>query len=85
MATLTAGERRACWGGCMEEWSRRRVAIALAKGDLLAAVNAIDDWISDNTVSFNQALPLAARQALTPAQKAELFMFVLRSRFVNGT
>lgn len=50
--------------------------------DLLAAVNATDDWIVANSASFNAALPQPARGVLTARQKAWLFSLVLRRRWL---
>lgn len=56
-------------------------AIAVNKAELRAAVNAADQWVSDNAASFNAALPAAARNGLTAAQKAWLLSGVLAHRF----
>lgn len=53
----------------------------ITKADLLAAVNATDDWVEANQVSFNTALPQPFRGAASPQQKAALLAFVLRRRF----
>lgn len=65
----------------MRQASDRRDARLLAKPDLLAAVQAADGWANANAASFNAALPLPARTALTGRQKAELLMFVIRRRW----
>jgi hypothetical protein len=85
MAVMTTGQRRDCWAEMMEGWSRARQGIPVEKDDLLLAVNAIDQWISDQSTSFNNALPAVVRNALTTSAKVELFIFVLRRRFLNGT
>ena len=51
------------------------------KLDLRAAVFAVDDWIESNQGSFNAALPLPARTALSAKQKVELFLAVAKRRF----
>lgn len=82
MAILTDTDRRTLWAAFMSEVSARREALgALTKADLRAAVDAMDAWIEANAVSFNQAIPLPARTALTAKQKAELFFAVVRRRF----
>lgn len=53
---------------------------AITKPALIAAVNAIDDWIDANQASFNSALPLPFRTTATLEQKAMLFGFVLWRR-----
>ena len=80
MALTTAIRQalRAAYGSTLSE---RRDAFNLTKPQLDAAIAAIDDWIEANAASFNAALPLPARTALTAAQKAELFFLVARRRF----
>jgi hypothetical protein len=56
----------------------------LSKADVQAAVAAVDDWIVANAAAFNTALPTAARNALTAAQKARLFSYVVARRYVVG-
>ena len=81
MAVLSNTDRVAEWAGFMSDLSSRFEPLNLIKQDLRAAIDAVDDWIDSNTSSFNQALPVAARSALTPAQKAELLVRVVRRRF----
>ena len=64
----------------MRWWSRYRTAININKDELLDAVNATDVWIDENQASFNQALPLAARDNLTLEQKTFLFCVVALAR-----
>lgn len=54
------------------------------KGDIRAAINAADDWVNANAAAFNNALPTAAKNNLTAAQKARLLMFVVEKRFIKG-
>lgn len=81
MAVLSAAQRlaiRAAWGSAL---SGRRESFPLTKAQLDAAVNATDDWIDTNSAVFNLALPIAARNNLSAAQKAELFLLVAAKRF----
>ena len=81
MAVLSAGDRQAVNADYQRDVSSERGQFnGLTKADLLAAVAAIDQWIEDNTTSFNQAIPLPARTALTTVQKSELFLRVLKRR-----
>lgn len=57
---------------------------SLTKADVQAAVAAIDDWAVANASSFNAAIPLPARTALTAAQKASLFVRVIKRRYETG-
>lgn len=82
MAVMSDADRREAWALLMQDWSDKRQNIPMTKDVLRAAINAIDQWIDDQATSFNNALPLAVRQALTPDQKIDLFMFVLTRRRV---
>lgn len=64
-----------------EELSRINEAMGLGKADMLAAVQATDDWIEANQASYNAALPTKARNVLTATQKVRLFMAVARKRY----
>jgi hypothetical protein len=64
----------------MRWWSDLREPLAVSKWDLLAAVEATDDWIDDNQAAYNAALPEAARTALTAGQKTLLFCAVALAR-----
>lgn len=83
MAVLADNDRLALWGEAMQTMSARREPIALTKLEILAAVQAADDWANANAnaASFNAAIPLPARTALTGRQKAELLMLVIRRRW----
>ena len=81
MAVLSLAERQAVWARFMEDASRLRDPLPLTKPDLLAAVNAVDDWVEANTAGYNAAIPLPARTALTAKQKAWLLFVVVRRRF----
>lgn len=81
MALLSAADRTGTCADYMRDVSAVREQLAgVTKADLLAAVNAVDQWIDDNSASFNSAIPQPARSALTTQQKADLFLRVLRRR-----
>jgi hypothetical protein len=84
MANLTTAQKQAARGDFATSISVRRDSIAVSKPDLDAAITAVDNWIESNSASFNSALPLPARTALTARQKLELFYFVARKRFEVG-
>lgn len=85
MAVMTAADREKARRAFIEEICNAREPLtALLKTDIIAAVNATDQWISDNQASFNQALPVASRNNLTAAQKARLFSWVVKQRFLSG-
>ena len=84
MATLTSDQRRALWAELMQELSRDGQTVAITKGDLRAAVDALDTWLDTNASTINTAIPQPARGALTTAQKARMLMFVVRARYAGG-
>lgn len=81
MAIMSDPNRAAATATFMQDKSKLRELLAgVTKADLRAAVNAIDQWIEDNTTAFNTAIPLPARTSLTTQQKSDLFVIVLRRR-----
>jgi hypothetical protein len=80
MAVLSEADRLRIWRGIMRYWSNIWEATDISGPDLKAAVNATDQWIDDNQVSYNQALPSAAQSGLTQAQKVLLFCGVALAR-----
>lgn len=77
MATLPDGDRQKVSNGLQRYWSDQREVIAvLTKADMKAAVDATDSWIDTNGASFNNALPTAAKNNLTMAQKTLMFCAV---------
>ncbi len=56
----------------------------LTKADVLAAVNALDDFMNTNATAVNNAIPQPARSALTTTQKALLLQYVIEKRYVKG-
>lgn len=81
MAIMTSSQRADCWLKIMRSLNN---GVAVIKPELRAAVDATDQWISDNAASFNSALPVEARTKLTARQKAHLLAVVLESRFREG-
>jgi hypothetical protein len=82
MAALPDEDRRRTWAHLMRELSDNVTlqGIAISKADLRAALNAVDDWVDENSTSFNQALPQPARSGLTMRQKVVLLSFVILRR-----
>jgi len=54
--------------------------VAFSKAQLIAAINAVDDWAEANATSYNNALPVAVRTNATTAQKALLLAYVCMRR-----
>jgi hypothetical protein len=85
MAVLGSSDRIGIGAALQSDASQAREAFgAVVKADIQAAVAAADDWAVANAASFNSALPLAARNGLTAAQKARLLMYVIRRRYETG-
>lgn len=81
MAVLLDADREAVWAEAQRLASEMNVPLSVVKTVLREAVNATDQWIDDNSASYNQALPIAARNNLTSKQKLQLFTLVARRRF----
>ena len=81
MAQLSDIDRARIWRGLMRRWSNLRELLeVLTKQQLRDAINATDVWIDDSQASYNSALPVAARNALTTSQKTLLFCAVALAR-----
>jgi hypothetical protein len=81
MAVMSAADRAAATATFMQDKSNLRELLAgVTKAQLRAAIDAVDQWAEDNTASFNTAIPLPARTALTTQQKAEILLIVIRRR-----
>jgi hypothetical protein len=83
MAVLSTNDRIAVWAQWMRE-NEETITGALTKADLQAAVNAIDDFLNNNATAINNAFPVAARTALSTAQKAALLNYVVFRRWGAG-
>lgn len=78
---LTTQQLQAIRAKYGSDLSARREVFALTKPQLDAALLAIDGWLDANAAAYNAALPVAARNNLTAAQKAELLYLVCLKRF----
>lgn len=83
MATMSSEQRAEVTAESMRDNRWTNVPNVL-KSDLRAAVNAADQWVSDNAASFNSALPATYRTNATSAQKALLLVWVVTKRFLTG-
>lgn len=83
MAVLSDNDRAAVAAEGMRD-PRLGTLPNMLKANWRAAVNAADQWVSDNAASFNSALPAAARTNMTAAQKALLLMLVVAKRYLSG-
>lgn len=84
MAIMTDADRFEAWAEFMRSISGDKEPISITKTDLRAALNAVDQWVSDNSASFNAAIPQPARNQLTASQKARLLLYVVSRRFRVG-
>lgn len=85
MAVLSAGDRGKCRNAFARYLSQiRDVTSGFSKADLLAAVNAVDDWVDSNAAAYNTALPAAFRTGATANQKALLLAVVVLMRSNSG-
>jgi len=73
---LTTEQRLKIAAALQRVWSGRHDPIACLKQDVVAAIPAVDDWVEANQAAFNTAIPVAARNALSAQQKAELLYAV---------
>ncbi len=58
-------------------------AANLAKPDIRAAINAVDDWFDLNAATVNLIFPQPFRANATVRQKARLLQYVLQKRYVR--
>lgn len=80
MALLDSTARGRISAAVQRWWSDLREACAFEKAHLAAAVDATDQWVEDNSVSFNTALPQPFRGSATPTQKSLLLCIVVMKR-----
>lgn len=66
------------------EWQRANEDFigAITKADLRAAINGIDQYLSDNASAMNTAIPQPARGVLTTKQKALVLTAVVAKRYI---
>lgn len=81
MAQLSEEKRQQIYNQFSSEASSIWEQLPLAKIDLRAAVDAIDDWVEDNISSFNLAIPEPARSSLITKQKIKLLFMVIKRRW----
>lgn len=61
----------------------RSLAAKFTSTELSAAAQATDDWIEANAADYNSSLPVAFRTTATAAEKASLFNYVSRKRYIG--
>ena len=85
MAVLSDNDRAEAWAELMRLGGSFGASGSLTKADLRAAINGIDQYISDNAAAINSAIPQPARGVLNAAQKNYLVELVARKRRERGT
>jgi len=73
MAVLSATDRARVAAQFMRDI---RESFGVTKTQLRAAVDGVDDYFDTNAAAINTAIPVAARSAMTAAQKAALVGYV---------
>jgi hypothetical protein len=54
------------------------------KTDIRAAVDGLDDWITNSAPTLDAGIPEPARSALSPHQKTKLFLLIVDARYAEG-
>jgi hypothetical protein len=85
MAHLSEQDRSEGASQLARDFSADRSFIEIMKLDFRATFDSVDVWIENNKASFNNALPPAARAALTPEQKARFLVAVAEKRWITGS
>ena len=63
------------------QWMRENTTTCtFTKASLHSAIGAADQWVEDNLISFNNALPAGFKAAATAEQKALVLAYVLWRR-----
>ena len=83
MAALSEQDRFDLWANFMEAPPAGEV-FSCTKADLRDAANALDDFLVANATAINNALPAAAKAALSTSQKARLLNLVVAKRYIKG-
>lgn len=81
MAALIEGDRAAVWAGFMRRLLSVERSGSMTKTDFRAAINAVDQWWSDNAATVNNVFPTAARTYLTNVEKIGVFAYVALKRY----
>lgn len=84
MAVLTSQQRAEVSKEFQSDLSAARTACAgVTKADVVAMLNALDDYFNTNAATINSAIPLPARN-LPAAVKAQAAVYVIRKRWIVG-
>jgi hypothetical protein len=81
MAVLSDPDVTELYAEFMRRASRNRTSIPISKPDLLAVFVAANVWKGANDASYNAALPLPGRTALSLKDKALVLMMILERTY----
>lgn len=82
MAVLPDSDRLKIWRAFMRYMSKPGSdGQAWTKAELKTAVDAVDQWVDDNSISFNNALPNPFKTSATAGQKSLLLVAVVLMRY----
>jgi len=85
MPALPYSAREKIWNEFNHDLSVSNQPIgAVSKQDLRAAVDSLDDWITNSAPTLDEGIPEPARSALTQHQKTKLFMLIVAERYAEG-
>lgn len=81
MAVMSDPNRYSVWAEAMHTIAS---LTGVTKVEFRAAVDAADAWADANQASYNSALPLPARTAMSTVQKTLLLVLVITKRYKVG-
>jgi hypothetical protein len=77
---LTQAQINASIGRLVRDAAEAALPFNYSRADITAAINAADQWATDNSVGYNAALPVPFRTTATASQKALLLAYVALRR-----
>jgi hypothetical protein len=81
MAVLTTAEKDALFLKLMSDYSRVCEALPnMVKQDIKDGITDIDQWVEDNKISYNNALPIKLKNNMTDRQKAIFLAEVVQKK-----
>jgi predicted lipase len=84
MAIMQEPDRTEVRSKIAQYLSKKREPINLTKGELKSAIDGVDQYLFENELLINQAIPQPARSELTKQQKALLMAYVTLRRYEVG-
>lgn len=84
MAVMTDVQRLAVRDTILSAIAREAAYLGLDKPEIRQIVDAADQYISDNAVAMNTAIPAAVRAKASTSTKARIYAAVMLARYTNG-